>query len=192
LTYAKSLVMNSIVVMFLAMALTEVVVSTSGPRTFHVKGMISGPRNSIAAGVKVEFDDGKNHTAATTDAKGLYAVELPVGSYTMTRLRSTSFPCYVSKNCYSERYSLLRAPDLRFRRAWKQRAIPERTGSCLEERLRRERPFPSSFRKGSSVSDSCSIPKARTHQPRIFVQKRQDLRDGAAGPSFRILQSFFA
>jgi hypothetical protein len=76
--------MNSIVVMFLAMALTEVVVSTSGPRTFHVKGMISGPRNSIAAGVKVEFDDGKNHTAATTDAKGLYAVELPVGSYTMT------------------------------------------------------------------------------------------------------------
>ena len=60
--------------------------SVSSPKdsaSFEVKGIMVGPRDSIAAGVRVQFDSDSVHAAVKTDNTGAYSVELPFGLYKM-------------------------------------------------------------------------------------------------------------
>jgi hypothetical protein len=68
-----------------ALVLSTVLFGQSeGRGVFHLQGTIYGPRQSVAAGAKVQFSGEKIEKIAAADDKGFYEVELPVGQYTMT------------------------------------------------------------------------------------------------------------
>jgi hypothetical protein len=71
--------------LFCATLLGQSVTPTIQPQTFHIHGMVRNTiDNSVVAGVKVTFEAEKGSKIVSTDRRGIYEADLPVGLYTMT------------------------------------------------------------------------------------------------------------
>ncbi len=54
------------------------------PQTFHVKGQIKSSSGYDVDGARISFENDKTRKIVSSDNKGFYEAELPVGDYTMT------------------------------------------------------------------------------------------------------------
>jgi hypothetical protein len=53
-------------------------------KTFHVQGKVKDSRDSAIAGAEVKFEGANTTKAVSSDSRGFYHAELPVGFYSMT------------------------------------------------------------------------------------------------------------
>jgi hypothetical protein len=65
-------------------------ISTKPQQTFHVRGKIVDSHNSAIAGAEVKFEGSQTTKATSSDSRGFYRAELPVGTYSMTVTTSSS------------------------------------------------------------------------------------------------------
>lgn len=63
---------------------------TISQETFHVRGKIVDSHNSAIAGAEVKFEGSKTTEAVSSDSRGFYRAELPVGTYSMTVTKAPS------------------------------------------------------------------------------------------------------
>jgi hypothetical protein len=71
--------------LFCATLLGQSAAPTIRPQTFHIHGTVrSTIDDSAVAGVKVAFEAEKGGRIVSTDRRGIYEADLPVGLYTMT------------------------------------------------------------------------------------------------------------
>lgn len=59
-------------------------------KTFHVRGKIVDSHNSAIVGAEVKFEGSKTTEAVSSDSRGFYRAELPVGTYSMTVTKGSS------------------------------------------------------------------------------------------------------
>jgi hypothetical protein len=59
--------------------------------TFHVRGKIVDFHNSAIAGAEVMFEGSETTKAVSSDSRGFYRAELPVGTYSMTVTRGSAY-----------------------------------------------------------------------------------------------------
>jgi hypothetical protein len=76
---------NFIASLFCATLLGQSATPTNQPQTSHIHGTVrSTIDDSAVAGVKVTFEAEKGSKIVSTDRRGIYEADLPVGLYTMT------------------------------------------------------------------------------------------------------------
>jgi hypothetical protein len=67
---------------------------THYPQTFHVKGNLKSSSGYDINGARVSFESDKTRKIVSSDNKGFYEAELPVGDYTMTITSPVFMACH--------------------------------------------------------------------------------------------------
>jgi len=63
---------------------------TLSQKTFHVRGKIVDSYNSAIVGAEVKFEGSNTTATVSSDSRGFYHTELPVGRYSMTVVKGSS------------------------------------------------------------------------------------------------------
>jgi hypothetical protein len=84
---ACNLVLASLVLSFISYAQP---IHTLSQKTFHVRGKVVDSGNSAIVGAEVKFEGSNATETVSSDSRGSYRAELPVGLYSMTVAKGSS------------------------------------------------------------------------------------------------------